>query len=52
MKNWYFSNAPRNHKLGVKNKTLCDDSSILLLFIKVILKWVGVLDFWEGQVVS
>ena len=51
MKNRYFSNAPRNHKLeGVKNKTLCDDSSILVLFKKVILKWVGVLNFWEGQV--
>ena len=33
-----------------QNKTLPDDSSILLLFIKVILKWVGVPDFWEGHV--
>ena len=32
MKNRYFSNAPRNHKLeGVKIKALCDDSSVLLL---------------------
>ena len=29
MKNRYFSNPPRNYKLeGVKNKTLCDDSSV------------------------
>ena len=50
MKNRYFSNVPRNHKLeGVKIK-LCDDSSILVLFKKVILKWVGVPDFWEEQV--
>ena len=35
MKNRYFSNAPRNHKLeGVKNKTLCDDNSIYVLFKK------------------
>ena len=51
MKNRYFSNALRNHKLeGVKNKTLCDDSSILVRFKKIILKWAGVPDFWEGQV--
>ena len=30
------------------NKTLCDD--FLLLFKKVVLKWVGVPDFREGQV--
>ena len=29
------------------NKTLCDDSSILVLFKKVILKWVGVPVFWD-----
>ena len=51
MKNRYFSRAPRNHKLeGVKNKTLCDDSSILVVFKKVILTWVEAPDFWEGQV--
>ena len=51
MKNRYFPNAPRNHKLeAVKNKTLCDDSSIHVLSKKVILKWVGVPDFWERQV--
>ena len=45
MKNRYFSNAPRNHKLeGVKIK-LCDDSAIHVLFKKVILKWVGVPNF-------
>ena len=50
MKNRCFSNAARNHKLeGVKIK-LCDDSSVLVLSKKVILKWVGVPDFWEGQV--
>ena len=32
------------------NKILCNDSCILVLFKKVILKWVGVPDFWEGQV--
>ena len=32
------------------NKTWCNDSSILVLFKRVILKWVGVPDFWEGQV--
>ena len=48
MKNRSFSNAPRNHKLkGVK---ISDDSSVLVLFKKVILKWVGVPGFWEGQV--
>ena len=31
------------------NKTLCDDSSVLLIFKKVILMWVGVPGFWEGQ---
>ena len=30
------------------NKTLCDDISILVLFRKVLLKWVGVPDFLEG----
>ena len=50
MKNRYFSNAPRNHKLqGVKIK-LRDDSSIHVTFKKVIWKWVGVANFWEGQV--
>ena len=32
-----------------QNKTLCDDSSIILIFRKVIYKWVGVPDFREGQ---
>ena len=49
MKNRFFSNAPRNHKLeGVKTKFLCDDSSVLVLFKKVILKWVGVPGFLGG----
>ena len=43
MKNRYFSNAPRNHKLeGVKIK--------LCVMIVLFLYWVGVPDFWEGQV--
>ena len=32
------------------NNTLCNDSSIVVLFKKVILKWVGVPHVWEGQV--
>ena len=48
--NRYFSNAPRNHKLQGVTTKLCDDSSILVLFKKVILKWVGVPEFWERQV--
>ena len=46
MKNRYFSNAPRSHKLSVKIKLYV----MIVLFKKVILKWVGVPDFWEGQV--
>ena len=33
-----------------QNKTSCNDSSILVLRRKVILKWVGVPNFLEGQV--
>ena len=33
-----------------QNKTLSDDSSILVLFKEVIFKFVGVPDSWEGQV--
>ena len=33
----------------VSNKILCNNSSILVLFKKVIFKWMGVPDFWEGQ---
>ena len=32
------------------NNTLCNDSSILVLFKKAILKWARVPHFWEGQV--
>ena len=32
------------------NNTLCNDSSIVVLFKQVILKWVGVPHAWEGQV--
>ena len=34
----------------MSKKPLCDDSSILVLFKKVIYKLVGVPNFWEGQV--
>ena len=33
-----------------QNKNFCNDSSILVLFKKVIFKWVGVPHLWEGQV--
>ena len=36
--------------LRCQNKTLCNESYILVLFKKVILKWVGVPDFWDRQV--
>ena len=36
--------------LRCQNKTLCKDSSILVLFKKVTFGWVGMPDFWEGQV--
>ena len=51
MKNRYFSNAPRNHKLQGVKINFCV-MIVLFLYIskKVILKWVGVPDFWEGQV--
>ena len=43
-----LSNASRNNKFqSVKNKTLCNNSSILSLFRKVIFKWVGVPNFGE-----
>ena len=45
-----FSNASRNHKFQVVKIKLSATSSILVLFRKVILKWVGVSDYWEGQV--
>ena len=32
------------------NNTSWNDSPILVLFKKVILKWVGMPYFWEGQV--
>ena len=32
------------------NKTLCNDSSILLLLKQLIFKWVEVPDVWEGHV--
>ena len=32
-----------------QNKSLFGDSSILVLFIKVIYKWMRVPDFWEGE---
>ena len=51
MKNRYFPNAPRNHKSeGVKLNLFVMMVSIHVLFKKVILKWVGVPDLWEGQV--
>ena len=31
-------------------ETFCNDNSILVLFRKVILKWVGVPNFWKAQV--
>ena len=42
-----------SHKPQIRrcyNKTLCDDSSVLALFKKVILKWAGVPSFGERQV--
>ena len=33
-----------------QNKTLCNDNSFLVFSRKVILKWVGMPDFWELQV--
>ena len=51
MKNRYFSNAPRNHKLEGVTIIFCEMIALFLYFSKkVILKWVGVPDFWEGQV--
>ena len=41
---------PETTNFKVLNKTLCNDSSILVLFKKVILKRVEVPDFWDGQV--
>ena len=32
-----------------QNKTLCDDSSIRVLFKNVIYKWVGAPNVWEGK---
>ena len=49
MKNRYFSNAPRNHKLeGVKIK-LFVMIVLFMNFSKIILKWVGVPDFWKDK---
>ena len=51
MKNRYFSNAPRNHKLeGVKINICVMIVLFIVFFKKVILKWVEVPDFWELQV--
>ena len=44
MKNRYFSNAPRNHKLKSVKITLCVMIVLyiyIVLFKKVYLKWVG-----------
>ena len=41
---------PETTNFKVLNKTLCNDSSILAFFKKLVLKWVGVPDFWEEQV--
>ena len=46
----FFKCSNKPQKRRCENKTLCDDSSILEFFKKVILKWVGVPNFWEGQV--
>ena len=44
-------NVSRNHRFqGLKFKGLCNDSSILVRFKKVILKMVGVPDGLEVQV--
>ena len=51
MKNRYFSNAPRNHKLeGIKIKRCVMIVLFLCFSKKVTLRWVGVPYFWEGQV--
>ena len=36
------------HIYDAVTKKLCNHSSIRVLFKKVICKWVGVPDFWEG----
>ena len=41
---------PETTKLSGQSKPLYDDSSILILFRKVVLKWVRVPDFRERQV--
>ena len=41
---------PETTNFKVLKYTLCNDSSILVLFKKVILKWVVGPDFWEEQV--
>ena len=49
MKNRYFSNAPRNHKSGVKIN-FCVMIVLFLCFSKMVtLKWVEVPDFWGDR---
>ena len=51
MKNRYFSNALRNHKLEGVKINLCVMTVPFLYFLKrVIFKWVRVPDFWQRQV--
>ena len=44
-----FHMLPETTNFKMKNNSLCNDSSILVCFKKVILKQVGVPDCWEGQ---